>query len=106
MAGSPTLSVVLLILAGLALYGVGTLLVRSANRETPIEPQTKPDGRWTAAVTGTNDTFDRATRIDMIERLALVGEPWCIAAIAAAAESDLDAPVRYAAARALRALTR
>lgn len=111
MAGSPYLVLALLLVAGAALYGLGTLLVRSANRETPVELQTKPEVgaaaavSWTGAVTGTGDALDSATRIDMIERLALVGEPWCIAAIKAAAETEDDAPVRDAAARALRALT-
>ncbi len=101
MAGSPYLVLVLLLATGAALYGLGTLLVRSANREPPAEPGAQP---WTAAVAGTDDALDSATRIDMIERLALVGEPWCIAAIKAAAETDDDAPVRDAAARVLRAL--
>ncbi len=122
MAGSPYLILALLLVAGAALYGLGTLLVRSANSEAPVEPGTQAEtgaaagtgasapstergASWTGLVTGTDDAFDRATRIDMIERLALVGEPWCIAAIKAAAETDEDAAVRNAAGRALRAST-
>ena len=115
MAGSPYLVLALVLVAGAALYGLGTLLVRSASSETPLTPQTQPEAgasamspptavSWTDAVTGTGDALDSATRIDMIERLALVGEPWCIAAIKAATETDDDAAVRDAAARALRAL--
>jgi len=111
MAGSPYLVLALLLVAGAALYGLGTLLVRSANNEITPEPQTKSEVgtagavSWTGAVTGTDDALDSATRIDMIERLALVGEPWCIAAIKAAAETDGDAAVRDAASRILRALS-
>ncbi|HUZ50397.1 MAG TPA: hypothetical protein VMW12_11795 [Candidatus Dormibacteraeota bacterium] len=121
MAGSPYLILALLLVAGAALYGLGTLLVRSANSEAPIEPGAQAEAgsaagtgasapstaravSWTSLVTGTDDALDSATRTDMIERLALVGEPWCIAAIKAAAETDDDAPVRDAAGRALRAL--
>lgn len=121
MAGSPYLVLALLLVAGAALYGLGTLLVRSANSETPVEgaqaeagaaagtgasaPSTARAVSWTGLVTGTDDALDSATRIDMIERLALVGEPWCIAAIKAAAETDDDVAVRDAAGRVLRALT-
>jgi len=121
MAGSPYLVLALLLVAGAALYGLGTLLVRSANNEIALEPGTQAEtgaaagsiasapstergASWTGLVTGTDDALDSATRIDMIERLALVGEPWCIAAIKAAAETDGDAPVRDAAGRVLRAL--
>ena len=105
MAGSPYLVLALMVLGGAALYGIGTLLVRSANHEVPAEPIPSTQMvAWANAVTGTDDALDTATRIDIIERLVLVGEPWCIDVIRAAAETENDAPVRDAAARALHAL--
>ncbi len=97
MAGSPYLVLALLLVAGAALYGLGTLLVRSASSETPqAAPQPQPSAQtlaWASSVAGTNDALDVATRIDLIERLALVGEPWCIDALRAAQVEESDGRV-------------
>lgn len=130
MAGSPLFAVLLLVIGGLALYGVGTLLVRSSHaspesvpeREVLLAPETPPDVAiapsaaiaatpiapaavvaapapitWTAAVTGSDDQLDVETRIDIIERLALVGEPWCMEVLRDAVQLDPSEEVRATA---------
>lgn len=80
---------------GLALYGVGTILVRRS------EPPIQGVHSWTRGVIDSPEELDIATRLDMIERLALLGEPWGHALLLSARSHDADKTVRAAAKAAL-----
>lgn len=56
---------------------------------------------WTHDVTGDREGIEPELRVDMIERLAMVGLPWCEKLLERAVAEDDDALVRDAAERAL-----
>jgi hypothetical protein len=70
---------------GAILFALGTLLVR---RERRAQEDTTP-------------ILSREDRLDMIERLVIVGQPWCVDELRAILERDPDPLVRDAADAAL-----
>jgi hypothetical protein len=70
---------VALFVAGAILFAIGTLLVR---RDRLVREQ---------------EAIPTADRLDMIERLVMVGQPWCIDELRKIAGNDPDAIVRDAA---------
>ena len=68
--------------------------------EIPLEPLA-PALPWTHVVAETDEELDPAMRLDIIERLAMVGAPWCIDALNAAVRDERDESLRDAADRAL-----
>jgi hypothetical protein len=74
--------------------------VESAVPEEPEEPVVVLPP-WTAKVAGTDDVLAPELRVDMIERLAMIGEPWCAELLERARDSDPDVVVRDAADNAL-----
>ncbi len=76
---------VALFVVGAILFAIGTLLVRRerAAREKPPSTRTQED------------------RLDTIERLLIVGQPWCIDELRAIRDKDADPAVREAAEAAL-----
>ena len=72
-------------------FAAPTAVVRSL---TPMLP-------WTHAVAETDEELDPAMRLDIIERLAMVGAPWCVDALNAAIRGERDEALRDAADRAL-----
>lgn len=68
--------------------------------EIPLEPLA-PALPWTHAVAETDEELDPAMRLDIIERLAMVGAPWCTDALNAAVRDEPDEALRDAADRAL-----
>jgi hypothetical protein len=93
----PTLAVAFA--AGVVLFGAGTWLVarsRGANAPGPLQ--------WTQALgVPAGEPLDVAARLDMVERLALVGQPWCADLLRAAAREERDPAMRAAIAAALPA---
>ena len=71
-----------LLVVGAILWIVGAIVVRKADAWTNVE-----------------------LRVDMVERLMLVGQPWCVEDLMRMRESDEDARVRDAADAALTAIT-
>ena len=83
---------------GAALFAAGSWLARhqplpSAQIPAPLH--------WTRAVTDSEEELSTAMRLDLIERLAIVGAGWCVDALNAALEEESDPVVREAADRAL-----
>ena len=72
--------------AGAILFAIGTLLVRREREAVVAEP---------ALVLSQED------RLDMIERLVIVGQPWCVEELRSLREGDPDPFVRDAADAAL-----
>jgi hypothetical protein len=75
---------VALFVAGAILFAIGTLLVRRARLEGEDEPQ-----------------MHQEDRLDTIERLAIVGQPWCVDELRKIVSNDPDPVVREAADAAL-----
>lgn len=109
------------VMVGVIIFIVGSLLVRSsddavasATPRTPpeivpaspavpalLDAPSLPVLAWTREITGDDEAVEADVRIDMLERLAMVGEPWCAALLARAAEEERDETVLDAAERAL-----
>ena len=89
---------------GAILFAVGTAMVRRS-RTARAAPRAGESilvlPPWTAELAGTNDVVARDLRVDMIERLAMIGEPWCVTLLERARARDPDASVRDAADSAL-----
>ncbi len=67
-------------LIGIALFIAGTIVVRSAAphalvEETPVQP---PAITWALDFSEGETPLDQTQRRDLIERLALIAQPWCI----------------------------
>lgn len=96
MLSNNALSVALVVLfvAGAIVFVIGTLLARERHARqldaegVPVEPQTAP-------------VVDVATRIDLVERLTMIGQPWCVEQLNAIRDNDPDDSVREAADAAL-----
>jgi hypothetical protein len=71
-----------LFIVGAILWIVGAMVVRKADAWSNVE-----------------------LRVDMVERLMLVGQPWCVDDLVRMRESDEDARVREAADAALTVIT-
>ena len=72
--------------AGAIIFAIGTLLVR---RDRAAQEEATPV------------LSDRADRLEMIERLAMVGQPWCVDELRKVIATDADPIVRTAAEDAL-----
>lgn len=78
--------------AGALLFALGTIMVRRESQaQTPV-----PD-----AVIPCLSRDDLETRIDQIERLTMVGQPWCVEQLEREFLTDADERVRGAAEDAL-----
>jgi hypothetical protein len=90
---------------GALLFLLGTAIVRRERRavevaDVPADPMLALPP-WTADLAGTNEVIARELRVDMIERLAMIGEPWCVELLERARTQDPDTSVRDAAENAL-----
>jgi hypothetical protein len=88
LSSNPALTLLVVVfIAGALLFALGTFMIRrEAQAQTPIAEA--------------DPVLDIETRIDHIERLAMVAQPWCIAELRALL-SDEDERVRNAAEDAL-----
>ncbi|HVA33202.1 MAG TPA: hypothetical protein VNG31_03575 [Candidatus Baltobacteraceae bacterium] len=86
-----------LFVAGAILLALGTILLR------PRPEFGAPTWTQLAGVPA-DEQLDVAQRLEIVERLAFVGDAWCIDVLHAAARAERDAKVRTAAGSALRRL--
>ncbi|HEY5340325.1 MAG TPA: hypothetical protein VIK27_04795 [Candidatus Aquilonibacter sp.] len=86
---------------GALFFTLGTAMVRRGSAALPAAPINESAAPWTAELAGTGDLLHVSLRVDMIERLAMLGEPWCAAMLQRARLEDDDATVRDAADAAL-----
>jgi len=88
LSNSPgLLALVVVFITGGLLFALGTFMVRrEARAQTPVVEQT---------------VVDLDARLDAIERLAMVGQPWCVEQLEREFLSDSDERVRNAAEDAL-----
>lgn len=55
-----------------------------------VPPAVRASWPQKLGVAGDNEVLDAASRLDMVQRLALLGEPWCYDALRTAAEEEPD----------------
>jgi len=79
---------------GLLLFGISTAMLRKPAAAYPKWPQLIDESLVAA---------DRQLRLDIIERLSIVAQPWCEDVLRQAIEQEDDAAVKSAAASALEA---
>jgi hypothetical protein len=72
---------------GAALFGIGTAIVRAGERST----------EWVSEVVTGETTLEE--RLEIVERLGIVNEPWSLVVLARAAADDPERAVRIAASR-------
>ncbi len=86
-----------LFFVGAALFALGTWLTR----RTQQQPETSPGPiTWTQQIAGP-EPLPWELRLDIIERLAIVAQPWCVDLLNQALKEETDPVVRDAAERAL-----
>jgi len=97
-SSSPYIAFGIVFLAGAGIFAAGTLMLRSAERGPSLGIT------WTRAVIGDDKVLDAAARVEIVERLGLIGQTWCADALEEALGEERDARVRKAVERALRAV--
>jgi biopolymer transport protein ExbD len=88
--------VVALFLVGAIVFVIGTIL----RRESPA-PVAGPEARLAVPEPAQEAEPSLEVRVDRVERLAIVGEPWCVEELEAILRNDSDEVVRDAADAAL-----
>jgi hypothetical protein len=88
------LFLVVLFIAGAIIFVIGTMLTRERQaRAIEAQHASRPSQAEPA--------LDVAGRIDLVERLVMVGQPWCIEQLDTIRREDPDESVREAADAAL-----
>jgi hypothetical protein len=91
------------------LFAVGALLfvsgtwilrARATASRAHVEPEKRIELRWTQGFAPA-EALSLDDRIDMIERLAMVGAPWCVETLELALREERNAYAREAAENAL-----
>jgi hypothetical protein len=91
----------LLFASGAILFAVSTILVQARS----IDAKDAASATWLAAAgIDAPESCDAAARIELVERLALVGAPWCAEVLRAAWREERTPSVRKAIRKALRAI--
>jgi hypothetical protein len=80
---------------GAVVFGIGTSLLRGRRSDGPSAAP------WMAAL-GDEQAYEPDERIELIERLAIVAQPWCVELLTRAADEEGNARVRRAARDALQ----
>jgi hypothetical protein len=91
----------LLLVIGALLWVVGGRMSRSRVAPRALPPAPALAASWTRAILDSDEPLDVPARIDAIERLAMVGQPWCVESLNHALNEETDEDVRDAAERAL-----
>jgi hypothetical protein len=103
LSNNPALSIFLvLFLIGAVLFVAGSLIAQADRRRAQSPAHVSSAAlTWTHAVAGTKDALGDDTRLDLIDRLAIIGEPWCVDALREAVAQEENPAIRNAAERAL-----
>ncbi len=97
-SNSPALALFAIFALGAVLFVAGSLISRRQHKRAAAVPTAVT---WTHALVAGDETPTPELRLDMIERLALVGAPWSVDALNAAMSEERDPLLRDAAERAL-----
>ncbi len=100
LSSNPALGIfAALFLLGALFFAAGTWLARR-ERVAPVSLPVAPI-TWTQAVANSDETFAPQLRLDMIERLAMVGQEWCVEVLQRARIEETDPAIADAIERAL-----
>ena len=83
------------------LFALGSWMARRTPGATVAPAPAPPAPPWTREVAPSDEPLTVAQRFEVIERLALVGAPWCIRALEDAVDRESEPELRDAAERAL-----
>jgi hypothetical protein len=94
------IAIVVAFVVGLLLYGIGTSMLRSQRAQNGnIKSVT-----WPRLVDESLTQADTQLRMDIVERLGIIGEPWCADILRQAIEQEDDAGVKSAISSTLSSL--
>lgn len=85
---------------GLLLFGISSSMLRTAREQNPPESK-RPAPDWPKLVDESLAGANRQLRMDLVERLSIVGEPWCADVLRQALKEEDDIGVRSAISVAL-----
>ena len=89
------------LIAGVMLFIVGSIFLR--DKQTAAAEATI--AQWVQSIGYDEEApVDAAARIEIVERLSLLGEPWCLETLRAAEREEQDPAVSRAISKALSAL--
>lgn len=87
---------------GLLLYGIGTSMLRSTREPTPVIVTDQPSlVTWPCLVDESLSDAGPDLRLDLVERLSIIGQPWCVEILKQALVQENDASVKDAVGAAL-----
>jgi HEAT repeat protein len=92
------IAIVVAFVVGLLLYGIGTSMLRSQRAQNGA----RKGVTWPRLVDESLTDADPQLRADIVERLGIIGEPWCADILRQAIEQEDDAGVRSAITAALK----
>jgi hypothetical protein len=91
------IAIVVAFVVGLLLYGIGTSMMRSMRAQTG----NGKTSAWTQLVDESLKDADPQLRLDIVDRLSIIGEPWCVDVLRQAFKDENDAGVKAAISSAL-----
>jgi hypothetical protein len=96
---SVDIAIAVALVIGLLLYGIGTSMLRSMRTQTG----NGKTSAWTQLVDESLKDADPQLRLDIVERLSIIGEPWCTDILRQAFKDENDAGVKAAISASLGA---
>jgi hypothetical protein len=91
------IAIVVAFVVGVLLYGIGTSIMRSLR----VQDGSLNTVTWPQLVDESLVNADPALRLDIVERLSIIAEPWCADVLRQALKEENDARVKSAIADAL-----
>ena len=102
------IAIIVAFVVGLLLYGIGTSMLRSSREPAPVSAPVRTPARtrvaWPRLVDDSLTDTDPELRLDLVERLSIIGEPWCVEILRHAGETEDDPDVKSAISVALSQL--
>ncbi len=98
MSTNVDIAIAVAFVVGLLLYGIGTSMLRSLH----IQNGNGTTASWPRLVDESLTNADRQLRLDIVERLSIIGEPWCVDILRQAMKDENDADIRSAISNALK----
>jgi hypothetical protein len=93
------IAIVVAFVVGLLLYGIGTSMLRSLR----VQNGDRKTVTWPRLVDESLTNANRNLRLDLVERLSIIGQPWCADILRQALEEESDGSIKAAITNALSA---
>jgi hypothetical protein len=91
------IAILVAFVVGLLLYGIGTSMLRSLR----VHNGDRKGVTWPQLVDESLTSANSDLRLDLVERLGIIGQPWCDDILRQAVQQESDSKVREAILRAL-----